>query len=180
VDPLPLPEPPLGDEEFVLAPFMDADIRLLVDFCNDPGIAHFTFLPVPYEERHAADFVGNQHRRREHGEALDLSIRERHGVELLGAVGLRAFREERSSVEVGYWIAPPARGRGLAPRAVKLMTDWALANLPLRRIDLPLDFRNEASRRVAEKSGFSLTSERRRLHAKGRDWLMDVYSFAPS
>jgi ribosomal-protein-alanine N-acetyltransferase len=180
VDPLPLPEPPLGDEEVVLAPFAKADVQLLVDYCNDPGIAHFTFLPVPYEECHASDFVGNQHRRRERGDALDLSIRERRGGELLGAVGLRAFREDRASVEVGYWIAPPARGRGIAPRAVRLMTDWALANLSLRRIDLPLDSRNDASRRVAEKSGFTLTTERRRLHAKGRDWLMDVYSFVPS
>jgi RimJ/RimL family protein N-acetyltransferase len=180
MDPLPLPEPSLGDDELVLAPFTDGDVGLLVGFCNDPGIAHFTFLPVPYEERHATDFIGNQHVRRERGEALDLSIRERHGEELLGAVGLRAFRESRASVEVGYWIAPPARGRGLAPRAVRLVTDWALANLPLRRVDLPLDFRNDASRRVAEKSGFSLTTERRRLHAKGRDWVMDVYSFDPS
>jgi ribosomal-protein-alanine N-acetyltransferase len=180
VDPLPLPEPPLADEEFVLAPFADTDIQLLVDYCNDPGIAHFTFLPVPYEESHASDFVGNQRTRREDGDALDLSIRDRRDGDLLGAVGLRAFREERSSVEVGYWIAAPARGRGLAPRAVRLMTDWALANLPLRRVDLPLDFRNDASRRVAEKSGFTLTPERRRLHAKGRDWVMDVYSFDPS
>jgi RimJ/RimL family protein N-acetyltransferase len=62
---------------------------------------------------------------------------------------------------------------------VKLITDWALANLPLKRVDLPLDTRNRASRRVAEKAGFSLTSEHRRLHAKNRDWLMDVYAFVP-
>jgi ribosomal-protein-alanine N-acetyltransferase len=179
VDPLPLPEPPLGDEEFVLAPFAEADLGLLVDYCNDPEIARFTFLPVPYEEHHAREFVGNQRARRERGEALDLSIRDRRGGELLGAVGLRAFRAERASVEVGYWIAPPARGRELAPRSVRAITGWALANLPLRRVDLPLDSRNDASRRVAEKSGFSLTTEHRRLHAKGREWLMDVYSFAP-
>ena len=179
MDPLPLPEPPLADEEIVIAPFTELDLGMIVEYCNDPEIARFTFLPVPYEREHAVDFTSHQDERRERGEALDLAIRGRGDDGLLGAVGLRAFREDRRSVEVGYWVAPPARGKGLAPRAVRLVTGWALANLPLARVDLPLDHRNDASRRVAEKAGFALTGERRRLHAKGRDWLMDVYAFVP-
>jgi RimJ/RimL family protein N-acetyltransferase len=179
VDCLPLPDPPLADDEIVLAPFTEGDVDLIVECCNDPQIARFTFLPVPYERRHAVDFITRQDRRRELGEAIDLAIRDRADDQLLGAVGLRAFREDRRSVEVGYWVAPAARGREAAPRAVQLITPWALANLSLARVDLPLDFRNRGSRRVAEKAGFQLTSERRRLHAKGREWLMDVYSFAP-
>lgn len=177
--PIPLPDPELADEEIVLAPFAEADVDAIVEHCNDEAIARFTFLPVPYERAHALDFHANQDARRERGEAIDLSIRGRDRRELIGAVGLRAFREDRRSVEVGYWVAPPARGRGAAPRAVRLITDWALANLPLERVDLPLDHRNDASRRVAEKAGFEPTSERRRLHAKGREWLMDVYVCAP-
>lgn len=177
--PLPLPEPPLADDEIVLAPFSELDIEPIVEICNEPAIAHFTFVPAPYEREHAVDFCAHQHDRRERGEALDLAIRARGDRALLGAVGLRAFHTERASVEVGYWVAPGARGRGIAPRAVRLITSWALANLPLARIDLPLDSGNDASRRVAEKAGFSLTSERRRLHAKGRDWTMDVYAFVP-
>ena len=179
MDALPLPDPPLADDEVELGPYTEADLDLVVDYCNDPQIAHFTFLPTPYERRHALDFISNQGRRRERGEAIDLAIRGRADRALLGAVGLRAFREDRRSVEVGYWVAPPARGREAAPRAVRLITPWALANLDLARVDLPLDVRNDGSRRVAEKAGFHQTSERRRLHAKGREWIMDVYSFAP-
>ena len=179
MDPLPLPEPPLADEEIELSPFTELDVDAIVEYCNDPGIARYTFLPVPYERRHAVDFTSRQDVRRERGEALDLAIRDRADSSLVGAVGLRAFREDRSSVEVGYWIAPPARGRGLAARAVRLITPWALANLALARVDLPLDNGNHGSRRVAEKAGFSLTAERRRLQAKGRNWVMDVYAFVP-
>ena len=179
MDPLPLPDPPLADEAIELGTWSDADVDAIVAACNDPEIAHYTFLPVPYERRHAVDFVANQDRRRERGEAIDLAIRDRADGTLLGAVGLRAFRAERRSVEVGYWIAPAARGREAAPRAVRLITPWALEHLALARVDLPLDFRNRGSRRVAEKAGFALTSERRRLHAKGREWVMDVYAFVP-
>ena len=179
MDSLPLPDPPLADDEVELVPYTEADADLIVEYCNDQQIAHYTFLPVPYRRRHALDFIANQDRRRERGEAIDLAIRDRADRALLGAVGLRAFREDRRSVEVGYWIAPPARGRDAAARAVRLITPWALANLPLARVDIPLDFHNHGSRRVAEKAGFRLTSERRRLHAKGREWLMDVYAFGP-
>jgi RimJ/RimL family protein N-acetyltransferase len=134
---------------------------------------------VPYERRHAVDFVTNQEQRRQRGEAIDLAIRDRADGALLGAVGMRAFREDRRSVEVGYWVAPHARGRGAAARAVRLITPWALEHLPLARVDLPLDLHNQGSRRVAEKAGFRLTKERRRLHAKGREWLMDVYAYVP-
>lgn len=176
MDPLPLPDPPLADDEIVLSPFTEADVDRIVESCNDPGIARFTFLPVPYERRHAVDFYSRQDERRDRGEALDLAIRDRTDDSVLGAVGLRAFREDRRSVEVGYWVAPDSRGRGVAPRAVRLLAGWALAELPLARVDLPLDHGNAASRRVAEKAGFELTAERRRLHAKGRRWLMDVYA----
>jgi RimJ/RimL family protein N-acetyltransferase len=179
VIPIPLPDPPLADDVVELVPWAEADVDAIVEHCNDPAIAEFTFLPIPYERKHALAFLRGQDDRRERGEAIDLAIRDRDSGELLGAVGMRAFREDRASVEVGYWVAPAARGKGAAPRAVRLMTDWALANLPLRRIDLPLDHRNEGSRRVAEKSGFKPTGERRRLHAKGRDWLMDVYAYRP-
>ena len=61
------------------------------------------------------------------------------------------------------------------PRAVRLLGEWARAALPLRRLDLPLDVENDSSRRVAEKAGYALTTRRRRLRAKGREWRMDVY-----
>ena len=179
IDTIPLPDPPLADDEIALGPFAEADVPLLVEHCNDPRIAHFTFIPAPYDRRHALEFVGDQDERRRRREAIDLSIRDGSGDTFLGATGLRAFDWSRGIGEIGYWVAPWARGRGIAPRAVALLSAWALDSLPLTRIELPLDSENQASRRVAEKAGFALTREHRRLHAKGREWRMDVYAHQP-
>jgi RimJ/RimL family protein N-acetyltransferase len=175
VEPLPLPDPPLSDEEITLDQFTESDVDEIVDCCNDPAIAEFTFMPVPYERRHAVEFVTGLERRRRDRSALDFAIRDRGDGRLLGATGMRAFDWLRGTGEIGYWISPGERGRGIAPRAVRLLSGWALENLPLERLFLPLDHRNDASRRVAEKAGFIRTPERRRLHAKGREWRMDVY-----
>ncbi|MGI8461189.1 MAG: GNAT family N-acetyltransferase, partial [Solirubrobacterales bacterium] len=157
---IPRPDPPLADQQVVLEWFGDADVPALVEICNDPQIARFTFIPSPYELRHALDYVENQERRRRTGEALDLAIRAEDGGALLGSTGLRVFDFDRGSCEIGYWTAPDARGRGVASRAVGLFAAWALDSLPIERVELLTDEENSASRRVAEKAGFSLTRRR--------------------
>lgn len=172
---IPLPDHPLGDELVSLGPFAEAEAGILVDACNDPAIAHFTFIPAPYELHHAVEFIGGQDERRASGQAIDLAIRSREGA-LVGAVGLRNFDAPRSSCEVGYWVTPVARGSGTAPRAVSHVCRWAFDSLRVGRIFLPADADNRASRRVAEKAGFGLTAQRREPVAKGRRWRMVVYA----
>src|SRR6266480_3088193 len=55
---------------------------------------------------------------------------------------------------VGYWLLPEARGKGLASRAVKLVSRWALRDLALARLALLTEPSNRQSRRVAKLTGF--------------------------
>lgn len=56
--------------------------------------------------------------------------------------------------EIAYVIAPAARGRGIAGKAVRLLSEWAFEQLGLERLQLSIHPENIASRRVAEKSGY--------------------------
>ena len=161
MDPIPLPDPSLGDDEIALRPFDERDLDRLVEVCNDQAIAHYTFIPAPYSRTDAELFVSGQDERRRAGDAIDLAIRDRREDELLGAKGMRVFRPERASCEIGYWVAPAARGRGIAPRAVGMLARWALRALPVSLVELTPDVDNRASRRVAEKAGCELTEGRR-------------------
>ena len=55
---------------------------------------------------------------------------------------------------VGYWILPDVRGRGLATRAVRLISGWALRELGCQSLGLTTDDANVRSQAVAERSGF--------------------------
>ena len=55
---------------------------------------------------------------------------------------------------VGYWLLPEARGKGFATRSVQLISRWALGDLGLARLSLFAEPSNEASRRVAQRSGY--------------------------
>jgi ribosomal-protein-alanine N-acetyltransferase len=63
-------------------------------------------------------------------------------------------RDVLGSAEIGYWIAPWCRGRGVATEALRRATRRAFAELRLQRLHATVDAGNAASRRVLERSGF--------------------------
>jgi RimJ/RimL family protein N-acetyltransferase len=62
--------------------------------------------------------------------------------------------EDSGRGEVGYWLLPDARGKGLATRSVRLVSRWAIRELQLSRLSLLTEPDNEKSQRVADRSGF--------------------------
>jgi RimJ/RimL family protein N-acetyltransferase len=82
-------------------------------------------------------------------------------AELAGSVSIRGLDDSAVAGEVGYWIAAPGRGRGIAARAVDAVCEWAFRlprRRPLERLELLHSVGNPASCRVAEKSGFSFAA----------------------
>jgi RimJ/RimL family protein N-acetyltransferase len=72
-----------------------------------------------------------------------------------GEVGLRGLDPAVRRAEVGWWLAPEARGRGAAAIAVDLVATWALgAPLRLRQVWARIDPDNTASARVAAEARF--------------------------
>ncbi len=134
-----------------LRAWREEDIPAVVEMCQDPEIPRWTTVPSPYTEEHARDFVlhGVPGRDRQ----VQLAIVDAEGGELLGSIGL--FSKDEGVGEVGYLVAAPARGRGVATRAVKLMCRWAFEDFALARIQLHTLPGNTASERVAEKAGFT-------------------------
>lgn len=88
---------------------------------------------------------------------------------LLGRVALKSLVLPDGKAEVAYWTVPLARGRGLCPRAVTVLTQWALYEGGFHRIELEHATANHASCRVADKAGFEAEGVRRGawLHADG-------------
>ena len=79
--------------------------------------------------------------------------------------------------EVGFWLTPAARGRGIATRAVRLITDWAFDDLGFDRVELTTTPNNDATRALALKLGFKEEGTmRQRNFERGRR--VDVMMFA--
>jgi len=74
-------------------------------------------------------------------------------------IAVQHIRPDESVGEIGYWVAGPARGRGIATRAVRLASEWALRELGLGTLELMTHEDNLASQGVARAAGFSETGE---------------------
>ncbi|GGQ65701.1 GNAT family N-acetyltransferase [Streptomyces flaveolus] len=88
---------------------------------------------------------------------------------LLGRVALREVVLGDGVAEVAYWTTAAARGQGVATRATTALARWALDEVGFQRLELLHSVANEASCRVAEKTGFALEGTKRRavLHPDG-------------
>ena len=75
--------------------------------------------------------------------------------EVVGNVGISNIDARHGTAWTYYWLAAPARGRGVAARAVASLGGWALEDLLLHRLELGHRTNNRASCRVAQAAGFA-------------------------
>ena len=86
----------------------------------------------------------------------DWAISEVTSGVVLGRIGLREIHLDEGRAEVAYWVLPAARGRGVASTGLEALAAWAFDEIGLHRLDLQHSVHNEASCRVATKTGFEL------------------------
>ncbi|QEU95543.1 GNAT family N-acetyltransferase [Streptomyces kanamyceticus] len=89
--------------------------------------------------------------------------------EVAGRIALKSLLLADGQGEVAYWTMPSARGRGVAPRSVVALTRWAFDEVGLHRLELTHATANEASCKVALKTGFAVEGTKRGagLHEDG-------------
>ncbi|MBV9816890.1 MAG: GNAT family N-acetyltransferase [Solirubrobacterales bacterium] len=127
----------------------------VVAACQDPEVSRYSpVIPFPYTESDAVGWLASQEPARLAGNALELAVVRQQTGERLGAIGVQINVLLRSA-EIGYWLAPEARGRGYISRATRALARWVFDDLNLARLQLTTDPDNRASQRVAERCGFS-------------------------
>ena len=147
---------PLAEPPTALRPWRESDLEQLVAACQDPEIVRWTRVPARYGEAEARAYLLQRYDAIAAGQAAPFAIvAADDDRRLLGSISLMRIAWEHGRAEVGYWVARPARGRGHATRAVRLICAWGFQALGLERIDLLAATGNPASQRVAERAGFS-------------------------
>jgi len=145
----------LAVDELVLRPWRRTDAASVLAACQDPEIARWTPIPVPYREADARAYLLARYDAIHAGTSAPFAIVSRGTETLLGSIALNHPQREHRRAEVGYWLAPGARGAGHATRALSLICAWGFRALELERIELLAATGNIPSQRVADRAGFS-------------------------
>ena len=169
----------LTDGRLVLRVPDDGDAEAVRIACQDPEIPRWIpVIPQPYTDESARDFITWSRETIERG-SYSFVIVDAASAELLGAIGMGVNGLMKVG-HIGYWVAAPARRRGIASSALRLLAGWALEQ-DFGRVELITDPDNVASQRVAEKVGFRREGVMRShtLHRDGRRRDAVLFSVLP-
>jgi RimJ/RimL family protein N-acetyltransferase len=119
----------------------------------DPDVLRFTRVPDPTPDDFPQQWLATYEAGRRDGtrEAFAALDGDSRFVGLALAFGID---RDGGEAELGYIVAPDARGRGLGTAILRALTDWAFAATGVQRLKLVVDVENPASLRVAERSGY--------------------------
>lgn len=158
---LEVPEIEVGD--LLLRANVPGDAERVLQACAHPSTQEWLpTLPDPYTLDHARGYL--EAREEQHAVALGLywAVAATDDPDrLLGQIGLMGLDHGLSpSGEIGYWVHPDARRRGVATRAVRAVARHGLLDLDegglgLRRVLLRVAETNTASLGVARAAGFT-------------------------
>jgi RimJ/RimL family protein N-acetyltransferase len=141
-------------EKLTLRAPVEADLPDMLAACRDPEAVRWTTVPDPYADADAEFYVRDHVPRRwARGEAANFAIADATG-RFAGSMSLRLAVDEPGVADVGYLVAPWARGRGYATAALRAVCRWGFERLGLARIEWRAYVGNEASRTVAARAGF--------------------------
>jgi RimJ/RimL family protein N-acetyltransferase len=164
---LTLPPPPeLADDAIVLVPLGRRDVDDMLELTRDEDVAAYTLVPTHADRVWVRDWIALYERGWHDGTRAGFSIRDAPDRAFLGFAAVVHLELKERQGELGYMLAPAARGRGAAARAVALLTRWCFDVLGLERLELCIDAANEPSARVAERAGYRLEGVLRNVHFK--------------
>ena len=88
------------------------------------------------------------------GRLLALAALDAETGQVVGGGTLHHLDAERAIVEIGYFVLPHARGRGVATTIARLLAEHAFS-LGIERVAAYVNVGNTASERVLERAGFT-------------------------
>jgi ribosomal-protein-alanine N-acetyltransferase len=172
VDPIRMagPQPAIVSGDLMLRRWNPRDAAQLVAAYGDPDISHWNLRRLD-SENEAQSLIHTWKRGWRRKEAASWAVVRMDDVDkVLGQIGFRSLYLGDGMAEISYWVVPGQRRMGLATRANLTLSDWAIKELGLHRLELVHSVHNAGSCRVAVNSGFEIEGVKRQLQQHADGW----------
>jgi RimJ/RimL family protein N-acetyltransferase len=149
-----------------LEPLGESHLDALADLVADEDVLRFTRIPVPPPDGFPQAWIDSYEQGRRDGTRDGFAIVESGEGGFVGVAVVPRIDRKTRTAELGYVVAPAARGRGVATEALRLLTQWAFSQLDALRLELMISADNEPSKRVAARCGYVREGVLRSLYFK--------------
>lgn len=164
----PIPHAVLETPRLLLRPWEERDIPEVYRICQDADIQRYTTVPSPYQLKDAEWFILDHcPKTAASGATATFGVFLKDSGRVAGAVslmGITTISQDVRTAEIGYWGSPETRGNGYLTEAAQTVVRWGFRTLGLERVIWQAYAGNDASRRVAEKAGFTIVGLQRGSH----------------
>lgn len=132
-----------------LRPYREGDVNDVLEASKDPEMLRWMIWATqpPEQAREFCTRIAHEAPEQKICFAVEVDGR------CSGSVALQRADWSTDKCEIGYWIAPWARGHGYASEAVRMSVTYGFGR-GLRRVELLAATGNTASQKVAERTGF--------------------------
>lgn len=155
----------------------ESDLPALVAACRDEEVQRWTRVPANYGMGDATEHLARARSGMAAGNMLATIVVDATDDSFLGSCGVIEMIAAEQRCELGYFLAPEARGRGTMTRAVQLLCRWLFDELGMKRIAAGAEPQNPASAAVLLRAGFQREGVARSLfEEKGRRRDVTYYS----
>jgi len=162
-----------------LRAFRASDVDRIVEACSDTRTAHWLVsMPRPYQRHHAFAYLESLLELAARGIGVTWCIADPEDDRCLGSISLDGLNGYARRGEIGYWAHPDARGRGMVTEAVRLVTRHARDTGLATSLIIRCARGNAASRRVAERAGYTKVGIQPRSEPLGDGQLADLVLYS--
>ena len=126
-----------------------SDAEWITRACQDKEVQRWTKVPRPYTHENAESFIKNKN-----GELAAWAIIDSRSQEPVGVIGIHHVINGVASI--GYWVAPWGRKSGAASTSLRIIPTLARRVGKAHTLHATIAETNSASRRTAERGGFTL------------------------
>jgi RimJ/RimL family protein N-acetyltransferase len=153
---LPELDEPLSDGEVAVRLAAERDIpEVLIAYQDDPQL----HLRMGEERPPSGAQLGRLSERAEAdraaGRGVTLTIVTRDSDVCVGQVNVHHVDSAHARLELGIWIAPESRGRGVGASALRLVAQWLIERSDFERVQVLTETDNERMLRAAAAAGFT-------------------------
>jgi len=168
--------PLLKTKRILLRPFTISDVPELLVLMKDKEISDRTlYIPYPYTEENAVDWIAAQSTDLEEQNGVVFAVTNLSDGELMGAVGL-TFIPKYNQAEMGYWIGKKFWNKGYISEAAAKVLEYAFEEVNLKRVHAHYIITNPASGKVMEHIGMKYEGTLRSHIIKNGEY-MDIVMY---
>jgi len=156
--------PDIETVRLLLRKLKKSDWQMISYLRSDKKVNEFVQRPSAQSKEKALEFISKTNSGFKSRKLYYWTITEKYNDKMIGSICLWNFSQDRKTAEVGYDLSPKYQKKGIMDESLKSVLEYGFKTLNVDLIEAFTHRRNESSKILLERNGFSLVEGKKDEH----------------